>query len=195
MEYPQDLRTALDHWPDGMNATWTTSLASCRCPKSGRKVKQRSRWTWLLKYHSFSKGRHLSDCPLYSESDLETTTFLTLSAHPFLTGTVELLASFYAARQRLTCFTVKYSPTVRRTDSPSFTLFQNVLAEWKLQAASFEPDNRGLRSIWHDHPHPLPSFNGLDARLQDLPAKLHPIPVIMRHCRMKRMNSETPCSL
>jgi hypothetical protein len=98
-KYPHDLKTALEHRPGSVNPAWATAPVLCQCPKMGRVIKQRIRLMGPVRYYSSSKARHCSDCPLYSESDCQTTRSLAFPVLPFLAGTVELFSSFYSKQQ------------------------------------------------------------------------------------------------
>jgi hypothetical protein len=96
---------------------------------------------------------------------------------PFLAGTVELFSSFYS-KQQLSHFYVKYSPTVRRTDSSAFTLFNDVCALAGEETAShYYPQFWAPKyGSWYflDRTWPFsPPTDRLHALMQQLPARLN----------------------
>lgn len=133
IQHPQDLESALTRHAD-YNASASFAPSSwpgdddlgCRCPKFGRRSKQRSLRLGPFKYLSSVNQRHSASCPLSSGSVSERSQSLAFPTLPFLAGTVELLSSFYAG-QRLAGFSIKYHPTVQRYSSPAFIAVATIL--------------------------------------------------------------------
>lgn len=130
VQYPSDLQAAVQSAVGGFGAahtilpTWTTR-SSCQCPKIGSHLKQRHMKAGAFKFLSSTKSRHLPSCPLSRQVEYEKTRSFSFSVLPFLAGTVELFSAFHLD-QRLSSFSIRYYPTVQRTSSPAFGLFNGV---------------------------------------------------------------------